>query len=89
MAAVVQIVILLVQVFPSAIKAIQAWQDYHGAKLTRERRQQLAGDIRTAVQSAVDSKDMSGIFNTIKNLGRPQKQEPQTTDDPKPQNPSS
>jgi len=71
MGALAQFVILLVQVFPSALKAIQAWQDYNGQKLNRERRARLASDIKTVVQAAVTSKDTSGLEDAIKNLGRP------------------
>lgn len=81
---IIQFVILLVQAFPAALKAIQAWEEYHGQKLTRENRARLAGDIKTAVQAAVVSRDTAGLEGVIKNLGKPAA--PLPTPDPK--NPS-
>lgn len=66
-----QILVLLVQLFPSALKAVQAWQEYHDAKLNRECRRQLASDVTNAVKAAVRSKDTAGLEDVIKNLGKP------------------
>lgn len=84
MPPIIQFFILLVQVFPSALKAIQAWQDYHGKQLTNEHRVKLAADIKSAVNVAVTTKDATGLADTIKNLGKPLPK----TDAPNPQNPA-
>ena len=83
MGALAQILILLVQVFPSALKAIGAWQDYHGQQLNRERRKQLASDVKTLVQTAVDTKNTSGLEDAIKSLGKPPAMTPADTSNPK------
>ncbi len=62
---------LLISAFPSALKAIKAWQDFHGAQLDRERRIKLAADIKVMVQTAIETKDTSGLEDAIKNLGKP------------------
>lgn len=67
----IQMLVLLAQILPDALKLLSAWQDYHGAKLTREHRQRLADDIGSAVDSALKSRDTSGIENLLKNLGKP------------------
>lgn len=72
----IQILILLVQVFPSALKAVKAWKEYHGAELDRERRIKLSADIKDMVHAAIESKDTSGIESAIKNLGKPDSQNP-------------
>lgn len=86
MPAIVQMLMLLVQLFPAAMKAIAAWQEYHGQQLTRCHRKRLAGDIKSAVDTAIATKDTSGLENILKNLGKA----PQTpaADPPNPQNPS-
>ena len=66
-----QFLLLLVQIFPAALKAAQAWEEYHGQRLNRQRRKQLASDINTAVQTAVATKNTAGLEETIKTLGRP------------------
>jgi len=66
-----QVVMLLVQIFPSALKALQAWQDYHGKQIDAERRKMLAADIKKMVEGAIESKDTSTLEASIKNLGKP------------------
>lgn len=83
MAVFFQILLLLLQVFPEALKAIKAWQEYHGKQLTAENRARLAADIKSAVKVAVDTKDTTGLEAIIKNLGRPSSES-----DPSSQNPS-
>lgn len=63
--------ILLAQLFPTALKAIQAWKDYHGAELDREKRVRLAADIKNVVRASIDSKSTAGLEDAIKNLGKP------------------
>lgn len=67
----VQILLLLLQIFPEALKAIKAWQEYHGQKLTAENRAKLAADVKSAVQTAVANKNTAGLEDMIKNLGKP------------------
>jgi hypothetical protein len=62
----VQIVLLLIQLFPSALKAIKAWQDYHGQKLDSEHRQHIVDKIKTMVQF-----DDERCKEIVKNLGKP------------------
>ena len=61
---IVQFIILLVQIFPSALKAIKTWQDFHGEKLDRSYRRRIVKDIKQAV--AENPADL------VKNLGKPQ-----------------
>jgi len=79
-----QILMLLVQLFPEALKAIKAWQDYHGQQLTAANRARLAADVKTAVQAAVTNKNTAGLEAVIKSLGKPEI----TAANPDPKSPS-
>lgn len=83
MGQIFQLGLLLVQLFPSALKAFSAWQVFHSAQLDRERRAQMAKDIQKAVQDAIDNKSTAGLEDAIRNLGKPVSK---ATEDPK--NPS-
>jgi len=67
----IQIAMLLVQIFPSALKALQAWKEYHEKEIDAAHRKQLAADIKDLVQTAIDTKNTAGIEDAIKNLGKP------------------
>lgn len=71
MGSLVQVLILLAQLFPAALKAISAWQQYHGQQLNNARRKQLASDVKNLVQTAVDTKNTAGLEDAIKSLGKP------------------
>lgn len=66
-----QLAVLLAQLFPVALKAFQTWQDFHGQQINREKRKQLAADIKEVVKTAIETRDTSGIEKAIKNLGKP------------------
>lgn len=71
MPAVIQMLMLLAQILPAALKALAAWQEYHGQALTRANRQKLASDIKAAVTTAVESKNTSNLEAVLKSLGKP------------------
>lgn len=87
MAGLIQALILLGQLLPSALKIIQMWQDHHKAELSAENRARLAADVKTAVQVAVDTKTTVGLEDVIKNLGKPPVNST-PTDTPSSQSPS-
>lgn len=72
-----QILYFLVQLLPHVLKAIRAIEEFHTAKVNREKRRQIAESLKAAVEKAVTTKDTSELEAAMSEAMNPETKKPQ------------